>query len=1160
MTSLLNIAGNIPVSAAAEVGQSLRFEDGDSPYLSWTPASAGNRKTWTYSTWIKRANLGGTQLFGINSGDSWMIRFSTSDKIACNFANDTVTNYFADSTRVFRDTSAWYHIVVSCDTTQSTASDRVKIYVNGELETITGGATSIPQNRDTDINVAAQHRIGAEIGNRYYSDGYIANACFIDGQQLDPTSFGEYDGTLWKPKSDADIQSLTFGTNGFYLPFKQTTEAEGFSTVTYTGNGGTQAIEGVGFEPSLVWIKARNFAGHHVLVDSVRGTFSANRYGRLFSNTTSAEDVSSSDTVTSLDADGFGVNSAGSGSYVNDSGDSYVAWCWDAGSGSPVSNTDGDITSTVKANTAKGFSIISWDAQTTGSKTIGHGLSAKPELILIKSRSQVSSLWLVYDKTITATKFLQLHSTAAATTNSTVFDDTEPTNSVFTIGSGYTSGNYGVQQISYAFHSVSGYSSIGSYTGTGAAGNSITGLGFKPSFLMVKRTDSADNWVMFDNTRDPVNSAEKYLLADSSQAEATFSTVKVDFDSDGFTLQGSANSINNSSGTYIYMAIADTRDATFFGDTSGNGNNWTPNKLNNTDVVPDSPVTGGNFAVMNPLNWNVMTFAEGNLKITTTTNFRSVHSTFALPSSGKWIYEFVATDYTSGGGAYIGFSNNMNEGDNEFTGDHGVFYQTYNGGFNVEGTVSTATGYTVQNADFTSDGDIHTIAIDVDNQKLYFAKNGVWRNSADPAAGTGGLDISACFTSPETSLTPCITRGGSYNEIYTFNFGQDSSFAGTKTPQGNTDDNGVGDFYYAPPSGFLALTTGNLPAATITAPDEYFNTVVYTGNGTAIASGGISVTGVNFQPDWVWLKSRTNAYDNMLFDSVRGRLKILKSNSTSAEITTNTENLDSFDADGFTYGSELSGNASGASHVAWNWLASNNTVSNTDGSITSTVSANQTAGFSIVSYTGTGANATVGHGLSSAPEIIIPKNRDYTSGTHWDIYASPIGAGNILRLNSTLASTASATNWNSTAPNSSVFTVGTSNSTNRSGDGYIAYCFHSVEGYSKIGSYTGNGSSDGTFVHCGFRPSFILTKAAIGDTSNWEILDTTRSTNNVADDALLPNSSIAEQTSSTTSFAHTDILSNGFKHRGTSADINKSGVTYIFLAFAEAPFKSANAR
>ena len=216
---------------------SLKFNNDESQYLSWTPATAGNRKTWTWSGWVKRGNLGTTQTLFITqtlSPNSYQyLLLNTSNQLEHRFVSSGTEYHKTTTNAVYRDSSAWYHVVLQFDSTQSTASDRDKIYINGERQTLVT-TTQISQNVDGLINYNIEHRIGESVATGVLFDGYLANVCFIDGQALDPTSFGEYDGTLWRPKSDADIQSLTFGTNGFYLPFKQTTEAEGFSTVTYT--------------------------------------------------------------------------------------------------------------------------------------------------------------------------------------------------------------------------------------------------------------------------------------------------------------------------------------------------------------------------------------------------------------------------------------------------------------------------------------------------------------------------------------------------------------------------------------------------------------------------------------------------------------------------------------------------------------------------------------------------------------------------------------------------------------------------------------------------------------------------------------------------------------------------------------------------------------
>jgi len=335
---------------------------------------------------------------------------------------------------------------------------------------------------------------------------------------------------------------------------------------------------------------------------------------------------------------------------------------------------------------------------------------------------------------------------------------------------------------------------------------------------------------------------------------------------------------------------------------------------------------------------------------------------------------------------------------------------------------------------------------------------------------------------------------------------------------------------------------------TIDDPTIYFNTLLYTGNSTAR-----SLTGVGFQPDWVWIKSRSNTYHHELFDSVRGATKGLNSNRTNAEET--RSGITSFDSDGFSLGTAGRENNNGDTKVAWNWKAGNSSgSSNSNGSITSTVSVSTDAGFSILSYTGTGSNATIGHGLGSVPAWIITKNRDATQPLR--IYHKALGATFGMILNDTSVKDDDNTAWNDTEPTSSVFSVGSSANTNNSSDDFIAYCFAEKTGYSKFGSYVGNGNADGTFIYTGFKPAWVLIKRTDGGTDNWNLYDNKRLGYNTNYSFLIANENNAENT--TTSTANLDILSNGFKIRGSTGHTNTSGGIYIFMAFAESPFTNSN--
>jgi hypothetical protein len=331
---------------------------------------------------------------------------------------------------------------------------------------------------------------------------------------------------------------------------------------------------------------------------------------------------------------------------------------------------------------------------------------------------------------------------------------------------------------------------------------------------------------------------------------------------------------------------------------------------------------------------------------------------------------------------------------------------------------------------------------------------------------------------------------------------------------------------------------------TIDLPTDYFNTVLYTGNGSTNA-----ITGVGHQPDFTWIKRRNSAEGHILIDSVRGVDKRLGSNVTSAESTVTY--FTSFDTDGFTVnGTNVATNASGGTFCAWNWLAGGTASSNTDGSITSSVSANTTAGFSIVSYTGNGsAGSTIGHGLGQKPDFIIVKARNNAS-QNWLIYHSDLGAGKYLFMNTNGTVTTNNNVWNGTEPTSSVFSVESNNASNGSGVTYIGYCFVEKKGYSKFGSYTGNGNADGTFVYTGFKPAWIMVKRTDA-TEVWHILDNKRDPFNKNADwkYLDPASSGAEYDNN-----QHDFLSNGFKIRAAGANSNASGASHIYMAFAENPF------
>jgi hypothetical protein len=333
---------------------------------------------------------------------------------------------------------------------------------------------------------------------------------------------------------------------------------------------------------------------------------------------------------------------------------------------------------------------------------------------------------------------------------------------------------------------------------------------------------------------------------------------------------------------------------------------------------------------------------------------------------------------------------------------------------------------------------------------------------------------------------------------------------------------------------------------TINKHTDYFNTKLWSGNGSSQA-----LTGVGHQTDMVWIKSRTDTRKHNLYDVVRGVQKRIVPNDSVAEDT--VPGITAFGTDGFTVGSETDTNGSSRNFVGWSWSAGASAGSaNNDGSVASTVSVNTTAGFSIVKWTGTGATATVGHGLGVEPSMIIIKN--LTASRDWLVYHKKLGNTNGIYLDLNLASTTSSNFFNNTSPTSSVFTVGTDTDANDSSDDTIAYCFAEKTGYSKFGSYTGNGNADGTFVYTGFKPALVIIKRTDSSSgANWLLLDSVRSDINIVNENLFANLNDAE-----TSTERCDFLSNGFKLRQTGTTVNGSGASYIFMAFGQSLVGSNN--
>ena len=694
-------------------------------------------------------------------------------------------------------------------------------------------------------------------------------------------------------------------------------------------------------------------------------------------------------------------------------------------------------------------------------------------------------------------------------------------------------------------------------------------------------------------------------------------------------------------GFYLNFSDNSGTTATTLGkDSSGNGNNFTPNNFSvsagiGNDSLEDTPTN--NFPTLNPLdvlsggNTRSLTISEGNLKVAVgsggegNVNMTTV-ANIEIPTSGKWYWEVHVTDVATASASrtHLGIINQAAKFDDGLD----LMYADVAGvyAYAADGTkaVSPSGTMTSYGASYT-DNDIIGFAVDSDNGSIAFYKNGASQGTAFT-----GLDMSEGFM-------PVVGYWGTFN----INFGQRA-------------------FDYTVPTGYKNLRSANLPDPTILLPTKHFGTITYSGNSSTQVI--TDTNEVDFTPDWVWVKRRNGSNSHILTDSVRGVHKYLGSFDSGAEAE-NSIYLTAFNSGGFTSGNNGDMNVSGRTYVAWNWNAgdtdgktytvtvvddsgnkfrfdgfaanavtldlaeggtyifnypsghpfrfsttadgthgggseyttgvthnsstqvtivvaasaptlyyycsshsgmggqvntnSTSGSSNFDGAIQTTVKVNASAGFSIATYTGTESNTTFGHGLGVAPQAAFFKRRN--SSGNWMVYHQGLGNTHNLYLNTSDTSQDDSHAFNDTSPTSSVFTLGISGFLNANGGTYVAYVFSEVAGYSKFGSYTGNGSADGAFIFLGFRPSLVIAKRT-DSTGYWRILDNKRDPHNVAHHALFANTNDTESDVDGNTQYNTDFYSNGFKLRTTLASSNASGGTWIYLAFAESPFKNARAR
>jgi hypothetical protein len=1040
---------------------SLRFRKNNNAFLNRTPTTAGNQTTWTWSGWIKRGNLGVYSPFFSTHGDATTI---TRDIIAFNsddtlrfFINGIASTYGGHkiSNAVFKDPSAWYHIVAVYDSSNNTAEDRMRLYVNGTRITSFSTNVLVGPSISSKTNSTQIHRLGFDPfdnPNGTYFEGYLTEVNFIDGLALTPLAFGEINSNsgVWTPRR----YTGSYGTNGFYLKL---------------GDASNLGADSSGKDNN--WT-ATNFNTNK---NSVNTSFT----------TVGTTTWTAPAGVTSIN---YLIVAGGGGGGASDGNGTKAA----GGGGGGV------ITGTIPVTAGNVYNITVGGG---GAAAAGTGGGAG-------TNGQNSS-------------FASLTAIGGGGGGGASNGQGK------TGGSGGGSTNGFTGGLGTAGQGFNGGVGIAGTLGGGGGGGGAGGAGESINGGIGKQVVIGGVTAYYGGGGGGRSGQSPYAAGTGGTGGGgTFNSAGTP-NTGGGGGGGTTGSANGGSGIVIL--------------SYDYGSNSNYDIMNDVPVNYDDSTNGrGNYCTLNPLDGIVSSTVlprDGNLvaySTSSTGTYNSRRCTFGM-STGKWYMEFQVisrSDTTRTGAGLYAYNDPLNT----YAGNTSTSWAYLGNGFaytNSSNTPIDTSTYAV--------GDTVMMAFDADAGKLWFGKNNVW--NGNPAAGTGN-------TYSNITSGPYFFGAYAYNtsDVTALNFGQRP-------------------FNYTPPTGFKALNTNNLPTPAIINPANYMAAVTYTGTGGALNIRN-SVNNVSFKPDLVWLKGRSTAYNHALFDSIRGVRNVLISNSTGQEQTEPVgSSLESFNSNGFTLGGGAATyanvNTSAQTYVAWQWKAGDSVVTNTQGTITSQVNANLTTGFSIITYTGNGtAGATVGHGLGVVPSMIIVKSRNEAkAGGAWPVWHKSLNNTNTLYLDQNFASTAYLNRFDPTGFTSSVFKTGSNGGTNSElntlNNTLVAYCFAEIAGFSKFGSYTGNGSADGPFVFCGFRPRFVMVKAAVGGTGDWQILDSSRSTFNPSDARMWAD--LAQVELSNTG-GNTDFTSNGFKTRNVNGDANASGVTYIFAAFAEVPFKYALAR
>jgi len=1182
-------------------------------HLKRTPTSIGNNRVLTWSGWVKRSKLsnayvGSQNFFRASNGSGgdcgWRFDYSTpSDGLRVHLNGSAAGNVQGDAKH--RDPSSWMNVMLAFNSTLEQSSARVRMYIDGVL--MPDNNTGYPsQNYQTSWNELVPQYIGTYNGSLELFHGEMCDIFMVDGQALTPDVFGFYkegkgyqsSGTTqatdfrpgqWSPHSPRKIKTEIerrggFGVNGFYLPMNDSSNfgadfhCTPNSIIKLKGEDLPQPRNGAPTTSDAYVSQLREDPYAANLVLAVPGVELENTNPELvtngdFSNGTtgwtglsggslSVEDGRLKITETTGALDAYAVNSTAITTVV---GRRYtIKWTFHEGTNTTFTvrfGNSGNQSQEYQSNTgANGYG--SYPDPGTYSFTF---TATATTLNLSFIVNQASSYGYVSNVSVKEAVAVRDYSAdiKGSGTNKTVtgvgLAGVYPVPSYY--GSAMRFGNDGTNgagttdminvptSSDFVFNgdvtiecwlylrsspTVSG-AFLGQWQSGGGTNRNIM-MYLDPSNRITSYFNSGGNnyntgaspalelnqWHHIATEKD----GDKFRLYVNGVCVGIRATTPTAGNTSAvsFTIGAEAESGGTITGADygIDGYIQDVR--VYKGAAKYKGGfdvpkPYTPVGIHSWRQVPDT--FKNNFATLNSADYNPSTTAlsDGNLTANATSNNGVVYSaTYNVPNSGKYYFEFYekVIDVTTTN--YISIVSASDDS----------VYQQYRGYGYIYTDGVQATGYATM-----AEGDLVGVGIDADNGTVSFYKNGtlvatVTSSSVDHVRGA--------------RINSYLPRGaGSYppGDTRVYNFGQNPTFSGTIPAGTYTDSNGRGLFKYAPPTGFLALCEDNLPTPAIANPGEHFKTVLYTGTGSSRA-----VTGVGFKPDFVWIKNRDSTYQHQVYDSVRGAGQKLQTSNTNAE-STDTANVSSFDSNGFSFaGGNVGVNQDTKNHVAWCWKAGGAAVPNTDGTITSQVSANQTAGFSIATYSG--GSGTVGHGLGKKPSLIIEKKRGTTGD--WLVTTDVIdGSMDYLRLNLTNSAASAVIS----APTSTVFTPNIGAST------VVAYIWAEIEGYSKFGSYTGNGSVDGPFVYCGFKPAFLMIKRT-DTTGEWWMYDSSRGSTNPNARMLMANNTSVEQEDSASYLL--DFLSNGFKWRSGLAASNGSGGSFIFMAFAESPFQTANAK